>query len=489
MKNLGAFLVGAALIFSASAQAQIQPGNGGGGGGGGGGSIVAPLTPNDLIAATSSTQAGDASTLTGPATLPVNLNLTGNLTLSGAQAATQAQQWSNITVGGTSTDTTGYQGYWQLHATDSAAAAGNAPLNGLTVRLQLTGTQGLRNAIDGYVSIDAMPSSSDASLQNYVGVIGQGYSDVSAKTGLVGGANYSGYAGSLWGLVGTPFLGTSDQSKNAVHWLAEYGLEADMGNVFAGSDVAERYGAFIVGKGSTLGAISDAGVDLTGTMGNGIQFGGVRQAFSATAFITSVNQTQGGTSNATATNGIDFSTATLTTFLKGPGSYSVDASGNTSGTTYKFNGTTTTQSGNEIFEKAANTINFAVNGVEIANYSPNAGSFFGNQNGATIFVNANTSAGASAQIEHNFQNSTSATEAELILNGGSFSGGLGANAFAIVGKGGIWLQGGSTPTTGLNVTTGGVVQLPNVTTGTPAASLCIDASNNIIKKTTTGSCV
>jgi hypothetical protein len=33
------------------------------------------------------------------------------------------------------------------------------------------------------------------------------------------------------------------------------------------------------------------------------------------------------------------------------------------------------------------------------------------------------------------------------------------------------------------------VQLPAVTTGTPLASLCIDASNNIIKKTTAGSCV
>lgn len=37
-------------------------------------------------------------------------------------------------------------------------------------------------------------------------------------------------------------------------------------------------------------------------------------------------------------------------------------------------------------------------------------------------------------------------------------------------------------------TSGNNVSLPQVTTGTPAASLCLDASNNIIKKTTTGSC-
>jgi hypothetical protein len=33
------------------------------------------------------------------------------------------------------------------------------------------------------------------------------------------------------------------------------------------------------------------------------------------------------------------------------------------------------------------------------------------------------------------------------------------------------------------------VQLPNAATGTPVASLCLDASNNIIKKTTAGSCI
>jgi hypothetical protein len=35
----------------------------------------------------------------------------------------------------------------------------------------------------------------------------------------------------------------------------------------------------------------------------------------------------------------------------------------------------------------------------------------------------------------------------------------------------------------------GTVQLPTAATGTPVASLCLDASNNIIKKTTAGSCI
>lgn len=35
----------------------------------------------------------------------------------------------------------------------------------------------------------------------------------------------------------------------------------------------------------------------------------------------------------------------------------------------------------------------------------------------------------------------------------------------------------------------GAVQLPSVTTGTPVASICIDASNKIVKKTTSGACI
>lgn len=46
---------------------------------------------------------------------------------------------------------------------------------------------------------------------------------------------------------------------------------------------------------------------------------------------------------------------------------------------------------------------------------------------------------------------------------------------------------GSTPA--LNISAGQVIQLPAVTTGTPAASLCLDASGNIIKKTTAGACI
>lgn len=48
---------------------------------------------------------------------------------------------------------------------------------------------------------------------------------------------------------------------------------------------------------------------------------------------------------------------------------------------------------------------------------------------------------------------------------------------------------GATPTVALTISASQVIQVPAIATGTPAASVCIDASNNIIKKTTTGPCI
>jgi hypothetical protein len=98
----------------------------------------------------------------------------------------------------------------------------------------------------------------------------------------------------------------------------------------------------------------------------------------------------------------------------------------------------------------------------------------------------NSNAGATAQTTLNIGNNTSTNEVAITLNGGGFSGGAGANAFTINAKGGMVLAAG---VTGIQINTSGVVMLPNTVTGTPVASLCLDASNNIIKKTTTGSCI
>lgn len=60
---------------------------------------------------------------------------------------------------------------------------------------------------------------------------------------------------------------------------------------------------------------------------------------------------------------------------------------------------------------------------------------------------------------------------------------------ALNATGNFSIRTGGTPTVAMNISAGQVIQIPAVATGTPAASLCIDASNNIIKKTTAGSCI
>lgn len=82
----------------------------------------------------------------------------------------------------------------------------------------------------------------------------------------------------------------------------------------------------------------------------------------------------------------------------------------------------------------------------------------------------------------NFINSAAiVASANGTISGGNVPGSI---AFQTVAVGG-----GTTLVTALNITNAQVLQYPTAPTGTPTASLCLDASNNIIKKTTTGSCV
>lgn len=101
-------------------------------------------------------------------------------------------------------------------------------------------------------------------------------------------------------------------------------------------------------------------------------------------------------------------------------------------------------------------------------------------NGAVFVINA---INASATARLNLTPGTGAGGGVTLAEGGAGTGGMTVQG----GAGSLTLQGGTT--TGIIITTGGVAQVPNVATGTPAASLCIDASNNVIKKTTTGSCI
>ena len=220
-------------------------------------------------------------------------------------------------------------------------------------------------------------------------------------------------------------------------------------------------------------------------------------AFSAATYTSLI-----GTENTpTTTNGIDLSGATISGNAFMSSGFSVDSTGAI--TALRFVPTSTSVVGNSFFLSAANTPAISASGTIIAKFAA--------LNGAEVIIgNANTNAndmlsvgqvanaersislinqstGTAAQASIYIGNNTSINGASLKLNGGGFSGGLGANAFAINGVGGVWVQGNNT--TGLIITSGGVPQLPSVATGTPVASLCLDASNNVIKKTTTGPCI
>ena len=62
---------------------------------------------------------------------------------------------------------------------------------------------------------------------------------------------------------------------------------------------------------------------------------------------------------------------------------------------------------------------------------------------------------------------------------------LGSGTFLIDASnasGNISMRTGATPTAALNISSSQVIQLPAITTGTPVAAACFDASNNLIKK-------
>jgi hypothetical protein len=88
-------------------------------------------------------------------------------------------------------------------------------------------------------------------------------------------------------------------------------------------------------------------------------------------------------------------------------------------------------------------------------------------NGNTQGINGNTSALAEVSMMY-----IDNTNNFVLGNSASYAG-------IYIGP-----PGGSVP---LNLD--GIISIPSLTTGTPVASLCIDAANHIIKKTTPGSCI
>lgn len=247
----------------------------------------------------------------------------------------------------------------------------------------------------------------------------------------------------------------------------------------------ENFG-FLVGAQSGAVATIDCGYCFGGYQGvNPLASGATLMAF---------RPNQGVGSGPTITAGIDLTLFTFTGNAFGSTGFSVNGSGAISALNLNVTGSTVPTNG--VYFPQANTVGIAANGAGKF-YVQNTGNGYAGVNSANP-INANdmlaadgsnnairsmtlrnVSSGNAAQEIVYLANSNSNTQGAIILNGGSFSGGCGANCLHVQNGGSDAIQ----------INSSQVITIPAVATGTPVASLCIDASNNIIKKTTTGSCV
>lgn len=214
--------------------------------------------------------------------------------------------------------------------------AGMNDIAGVYVRHSFggTSTQGNRAALLAYISLDATPNASDASLQDYVSVLSQGYANAPAKTGLIGGNQFTGYAGNIWGGNDNVWI-----AALATNWSAIYGREIDV-SALSGSSVAEKFGLMIVQSttDAVQGSIDDAALNISNGITGlsnwkiGIELGGIRKNWpfsSSSTLIGATLRTKGGTPNAmVAANGVDFRGIAFGSYAFAATGFSVDGSGN-----------------------------------------------------------------------------------------------------------------------------------------------------------------
>jgi hypothetical protein len=265
---------------------------------------------------------------------------------------------------------------------------------------------------------------------------------------------------------------------------------AEFDTVFtAGASVKVALGVAVVKWGTGLGSLADAAFAVgTATGGQGwgtaliLRNGNGAAPLDPSGCVICTD----GSAN-TITTGIDLSSYTISgNFLKGPSSQITGAGLATFGNVAV---TSSTIPANGMYLSAANTLAFAASTTGIVFLSGttlglgaagtiNVGDWLAvktNLNAAQGISIRNSNTGASATGYLNFSNGTNGAFISYTSTGAASP-----NVLSI-GNGGV---------VGIGISvTGGVVSLPNVATGTPVASLCLDASNNIIKKTTSGACI
>lgn len=432
------------------------------------------------------------NTITGKFTAG-SLQLNGNITYSGASGP--ANSWiieNGLSISGVaSNNADGFISPNHLFIssdTVNTTTSGGGFLSAFLVAHRTSaGSTGGRTAIEGFENITGTPTTLTAA--GYLGILSQ--------TRV--GATLGGATGVYTNYIGTAFGGNSNifTVAGATFLSIVNGHEFDV-TLATGSSAAEKHGISIVqgANDAIQGVYDDSAIDINNQSGAStgwnyaISIGDYAHLWplTATSTIIGAQIRQTVSSSPIALNGVDFRNVAFQAggVAFASTGYNIDPSGNATANSFQLGGTSSA-SGNEFYLSATNAPAVAVNGVFSQSWGVNSSLFSVVNNGTATYNLRNTQTLSSAAMQLNVGNNTSGAELSLTVNGSANVGGNGANSSTITGVGGLWLQGGTT--NGFQLDASGNPFLPSVTTGTPTASLCINSSNQIIKKTTTGACV
>jgi hypothetical protein len=452
-----------------------------------------------LVAGPGTSQIQDSSTVT-PAVIPTYLNLSKPvvMTTGGSTSSNSMLSWFGSVSG---TCDTASCGAIQIQAN-------SFQVNGIKTPslLQVIASSGGAAMIGGIVL-----TSSNLRINSTTGNVGAGGAYQASGSFAAASVNDNGTSGTpLGNLHGSST--TCSLLNGATFWNSVNCLENDV-DLETGSSVRSLIAHSVVLTSTTAVAATteniaydvNAGLGATGIFDCGYCFGSyqshVESTFAAGASLMAVRTNQNIGSGITVTNGIHLNAnATFTgNAFDSPG-FSVNGNGNLTALTVAVTGATC--SGTGWAQTTSNGLGLCSNGTEIGRITSGNQFFLG----ATAAINAgdqlsmnsttagdrnftmrNVSSGGAARYIMYLGNNTSPTQVSMILNSSSNASGNGFNSFTINSAGNMFLQGGGTNAIG--VSSSAVVSLPSTATGTPVASLCLDASNNIVKKTTAGSCI
>lgn len=292
-----------------------------------------------------------------------------------------------------------------------------------------TGFTGNRAAVFGQVNVNGVPGTNNV---NAVGVVSQTVINSNMGGTSTAIANSSGIA-----VGGNTFV---ELTAPATFMLQATGLEVDVLCTYGSSMVSKTGVAIIQLAGDAVrGTFNDTGLAFVNQSGavakwtNGITFGAWSglYPFDANSTLIFIQATQNPSPlSAPVGIGIDFRSGTFTTgSFMAPG-FTVDPSGNVSGNTFIATGASPIASKSGLYA-VASSIGFFAAGVAVGSWNGSALQFNNAQNAANTFYCLNQSAGTAASAGLLLGNSNAVGQARIVLNGGSFSGGQGANALYI----------------------------------------------------------